>query len=81
MLLEQTLADRGEPAFRAAQVWEWAARGVTCYAEMTNLPRALREALDEAVPSPHSLSRTRQSADGTVKALFRTADGHPVEAV
>ena len=81
-LLEQTLADRGEPAFRAGQVWEWAARGVAGYDEMTNLPRALREELAEAVPSPRSRSRTRrESADGTVKALFRTADGHPVEAV
>ena len=26
-LLEQTLADAGEPAYRAAQVWEWVARG------------------------------------------------------
>ena len=82
VLLEQTLADRGEPAFRAGQVWEWAARGVAGYAEMTNLPRALREELDESVPfSTLSLEDEAQSADGTVKALFRTADGHPVEAV
>ena len=82
VLLEQTLADRGEPAFRAGQVWEWAARGVAGYDEMTNLPRALREELDESVPfSTLSLEDEAQSADGTVKALFRTADGHPVEAV
>ena len=82
VLLEQTLADRGEPAFRAGQVWEWAARGVAGYAEMTNLPRALREELDETVPfSSLSLEDEAHSADGTVKALFRTADGHPVEAV
>jgi len=82
MLLEQTLADRGEPAFRAGQVWEWAARGVAGYAEMTNLPRALREELDKTVPfSTLTLEDEAQSADGTVKALFRTADGHPVEAV
>jgi 23S rRNA (adenine2503-C2)-methyltransferase len=81
-LLEQTLADRGEPAFRAGQVWEWAARGVAGYAEMTNLPRALREELEETVPFfSLSLEDEACSADGTVKALFRTADGHPVEAV
>ncbi len=28
-LLDKTLADRGEPRFRAKQVWEWAARGAT----------------------------------------------------
>lgn len=82
ILLEQTLADRGEPAFRARQVWEWAARGVAGYDEMTNLPRPLREKLVAAVPfSTLSLEDEAESADGTVKALFRTADGHPVEAV
>ena len=81
-LLEQTLAERGEPSFRARQVWEWAARGVAGYAEMTNLPRALREDLARAVPfSSLSLEDEAHAADGTVKALFRTADGHPVEAV
>jgi 23S rRNA (adenine2503-C2)-methyltransferase len=82
MLLTQTLADRGEPAFRAAQVWEWTARGADGYAAMTNLPRALRAELDAAVPfSTLSLEDEAHSSDGTVKALFRTADGHPVEAV
>ena len=82
MLLEQTLAERGEPAFRVRQVWEWAARGVAGYAEMTNLPRALREDLAQAVPfSSLSLEDEAHAADGTVKALFHTADGHPVEAV
>jgi 23S rRNA (adenine2503-C2)-methyltransferase len=81
-LLEQTLAAGGEPAFRAGQVWEWAARGATGYAEMTNLPSALREELTQAVPfSTLSLEDEAASADGTVKVLFRTADGHPVEAV
>ena len=81
-LLDDVLAARGEPAFRARQVWEWAARGVAGYDEMTNLPAALREALAEEVPfSTLTLEDEAHAADGTVKALFRTADGHPVEAV
>jgi 23S rRNA (adenine2503-C2)-methyltransferase len=81
-LLEQTLADRREPSFRARQVWEWAARGASGYEEMTNLPRALRDELETAVPfSTLALQEEARAADGTVKALFRTADGHPVEAV
>jgi 23S rRNA (adenine2503-C2)-methyltransferase len=81
-LLEQTLRERGEPAFRARQVWEWTARGAPGYAEMTNLPRALREELDAAVPfSTLEVEAERESRDGTLKTLFRTADGHPVEAV
>ncbi len=81
-LLQETLAGRGEPAFRARQVWEWAARGVSGYEQMTNLPRVLREALAADVPfSTLTVEDEAQAKDGTVKALFRTADGHPVEAV
>jgi 23S rRNA (adenine2503-C2)-methyltransferase len=81
-LLEQTLADRGEPAYRARQVWEWAARGVAGYHEMTNVPAALRTELADAVPfSTLELADEARSDDGTVKALFRTREGHPVEAV
>src|SRR6478672_6979245 len=81
-LLEQTLRDRSEPAFRARQVWEWTARGASGYEAMTNLPLTLREELGNAVPfSTLSVEAERESRDGTVKTLFRTADGHPVEAV
>jgi 23S rRNA (adenine2503-C2)-methyltransferase len=81
-LLEETLRDRGEPAFRARQVWEWTARGAPDYAAMTNLPLALREELASDVPfSTLTVETERESRDGTVKALFRTGDGHPVEAV
>ena len=81
-LLEQTLAERGEPAFRARQVWGWAARGAGGYEEMTNVPAALRDALATDVPfSSLTPAAEARAADGTVKALFRTADGHPVEAV
>src|SRR6266480_122487 len=81
-LLEQTLRERGEPAFRARQIWEWTARGASGYDAMTNLPLALRAELASAVPfSTLSVEAERESRDGTVKTLFRTADGHPVEAV
>jgi len=81
-VLERTLANRGEPAFRARQVWAWAARGAAGYEEMTNLPRSLRTELETVVPfSSLSVEDEATSADGTVKVLFRTADGHPVEAV
>ncbi len=81
-LLEKTLADRGEPAYRSRQVWEWAARGASGYGEMSNVPTALRSRLSEEVPySTLALEREAHAADGTHKALFRTADGRPVEAV
>jgi 23S rRNA (adenine2503-C2)-methyltransferase len=79
-LLHDALA--GEPAFRARQVWEWAARGAGSYEEMTNVPAALRERLAAAVPfSTLSLTHEAHAKDGTVKALFATHDARPVEAV
>ena len=81
-LLEGVLAERGEPAYRSRQVWEWAARGVAGYEEMTNIPATLRELLTAEVPfSTLTLADEAHSRDGTIKALFHTADGHPVEAV
>ncbi len=81
-LLEATLTDRGEPAYRSRQVWEWAARGVAGYASMSNVPARLRDALEESVPfTTLALQEEVFSKDGTVKALFHTHDGHPVEAV
>jgi 23S rRNA (adenine2503-C2)-methyltransferase len=81
-LLERTLASAGEPAFRARQVWRWAAGGATGYDVMTDVPAALREHLDASVPfSTLSLVREAHASDGTVKALFHTFDGRAVEAV
>ena len=81
-LLDQTLADRGEPSFRARQVWAWTARGVRGYGEMTNIPSGLREALQRELPfSSLQLREQAKSDDGTVKALFATSDGRPLEAV
>jgi 23S rRNA (adenine2503-C2)-methyltransferase len=81
-LLEDELRARGEPSFRSKQVWAWLARGARGYDEMTDVPSSLRAELGSAVPlSTLTLAREARSRDGTVKALFRTHDGHPVEAV
>ena len=80
--LRAFLEERGEPPFREEQVREWLARGATGYGEMTNLPAGLREELEREVPiSTLSVTRTATSSDGTVKALFETADQRPLEAV
>jgi len=81
-LLETTLAELGEPTYRERQVWEWAARGAPGYAAMTNVPARLRVALADRVPfSTLAVETESRARDGTVKTLFRTEDGHPVEAV
>src|SRR3954464_192335 len=81
-LLESTMTDRGEPAYRTRQVWEWAARGAASYDAMTNVPAGLRAALAASLPfSTLTVTEEQQAKDGTGKTLFRTHDGHPVEAV
>ena len=81
-MLDQTLADLGEPRFRARQVFSWAARGARAYEEMTDIPAALRHALARDLPfSCLSVSEQATSSDGTLKALFATADGRALEAV
>jgi 23S rRNA (adenine2503-C2)-methyltransferase len=63
-------------------VWRWAARGAAGYDEMTDLPAPLRGRLAEEVPfSTLAVETEAHARDGTVKTLFRTHDGHPVEAV
>jgi len=78
--LEDALA--GEPAYRGRQVWSWAARGAPDYDAMTDVPARLRARLGEEVPfSTLALAHEAHASDGTVKALFHTSDGRPVEAV
>jgi 23S rRNA (adenine2503-C2)-methyltransferase len=81
-LLHARLDAAREPRFRAKQVWAWTARGAGGYDEMTDLPAALRTRLADEVPfSSLTLEHEAHARDGTVKALFRTHDGRPVEAV
>ena len=80
--LHETLERHGQPPYRARQVWAWLARGCGSYAEMTDLPAALRSLLEQHVPlSTLTLEREQSARDGTVKALLATAAGRPVEAV
>src|SRR6476620_4490243 len=81
-LLAKTLEERGEPRFRADQIWSWLARGIGSYDEMTNVPADLRGELEHALPlSTLTVHDEALSTDGTEKALFYTQDGRPLEAV
>jgi 23S rRNA (adenine2503-C2)-methyltransferase len=80
--VEDKLKELEEPAYRAGQIWRWAAQGASGYDAMTDVPLLLRERLDAAVPfTTTTLEHQAEAKDGTVKALFRTHDGRPVEAV
>ena len=70
-LLSTTLADAGEPAYRAKQAWNWQARGAGDWDAMTDLSAGLRERLAGAVPfSTLTVENEATSRDGTIKALF-----------
>ncbi|MGN6870625.1 MAG: 23S rRNA (adenine(2503)-C(2))-methyltransferase RlmN [Solirubrobacteraceae bacterium] len=81
-LLDEKLAELGEPRYRAGQVWKWTARGAAGFGDMSDLPLGLRQTLGEHVPfSTLTVQDEAHAADRTVKVLFQTADGRPVEAV
>ena len=67
----------GQPAFRARQVFAWLHQGAD-FEQMSNLPKALRETLDEnCVANPVSVLETIESKlDGTIKLLYRLPDGN-----
>lgn len=75
--------ERGEPAFRAKQVFRWLYRGVTSFEEMSDLSKPLRQKLAETCfLTPPTVARKQVSAqDGTIKYLWRLADGNCVESV
>ncbi len=72
----------GEPAFRARQVWDGLHRRALRPGEMTDLPAALRQRLDAALP-PALSAVERREADGgsTVKWAWALHDGAVVETV
>ena len=80
--LAEELRPLGLPAFRSAQIFQWLHRGAG-FADMTNLPKALRTQLEESfVDQPVSILEKRVSKlDGTVKMLYALRDGNCVEGV
>jgi 23S rRNA (adenine2503-C2)-methyltransferase len=81
--LEQALDSMAQPRFHARQVFQWVhKRGVTDFAEMTDLGRELRATLAAAfrIVTP-DLVRKETSSDGTTKFLLRLEDGQLIESV
>ena len=80
--LRALLAGWDEPGYRATQVWAWVFhRGARRYADMTNLPNALRTRLDTELPIYCStLIRRQDAVDGTVKLLLGWPDAAPAQA-
>ena len=81
--LQALFKELGEPAFRAKQVYQWLHKGVRTYDEMTNISQALRQKLSENYPinAPTAVRKQESQRDGTIKYLWRLADGNCVETV
>ena len=81
--METLLKSKGQPSFRAGQVFSWLHKGAVSFDEMTNLPKALRETLAAECYITHpTVEREQVSAqDGTIKYLWKLADGNCIETV
>ena len=81
--LVEFLTGIGKERFRAGQVMRWIyQRGVTDFAEMTDLAKSFRDELSQrAYVSTFAPEAVEVSSDGTRKFLFRLDDGKSVETV
>jgi len=81
--LTAAILEAGGKPYRAKQVQEWIfQKRVTSYAEMSNLPQAMRDHLAERFPfNAMSVAKIQGARDTTRKFLFRLADGRYVESV
>lgn len=77
------LAELGEPKYRAKQIFQWLARGVESFDEMTDVSKKLRETLKQEffITKLRMLRKQVSSMDGTIKYLWELPDGNAVETV
>lgn len=68
--------------FRGKQIFQWIAKGVESFSEMTNLPQLLRDKLEEeALLRCTSVSKVLKDPDGTIKLQISLNDGYCIETV
>lgn len=82
--LQNYLVENGEPKFRAQQIFNWMYNHlVTDFGEMENLPKSLREKLNEhfVLQTLHIKTTQESPSTGTTKYLFETYDERNIEAV
>ncbi len=79
----ELLKELNQPGFRAKQIFSWLHKGAKDYEAMTNLPKSLRDTLAQRfpLPIPEAVRRQESQKDGTMKFLWKLADGNCVETV
>ena len=81
--LKGLMAELGEKPFRAKQIYSWLHEHlVTSYDEMENIPKSLRQKLEQyPITVLETLDVQISKIDGTRKYLFRLSDGNMIESV
>lgn len=71
------------PKFRAKQIYSWLSEGVIDTNQMTNLPKDIKEKLEEDFYMNAMVLENKlvSEIDGTVKLVYRLYDGHIIETV
>jgi len=82
-LTKEELSEVIKPSFRAKQIYNWIYhKYADSFEEMKNLPKEMREKLNEAYTvAPLKTVMVQNSKDGSRKYLFELHDKHTVEAV
>ena len=80
---EAWVKEHAYPVFRAAQLYQWCAKGVQNPQEMSNIPKNIRENLEKSFITNglRMESELISQKDGTSKYIFSLHDGHIIETV
>lgn len=86
LTLEQLTAwllDKGQKKYRAEQIWDWLyIKRITDFSQMNNISKECIQLLEENfVLYTLEQSVKQESADGTIKFLFKMQDGNLIETV
>lgn len=81
--LQDIVKSKGEPVFRAKQIFEWLYKGAESYDEMTNISKKLREVLEKeySVKNLKISKKFVSSIDETRRYLLQLEDGNYIESV
>ncbi len=81
--IEEMLKHLNQPKFRAKQIFDWLQQGVESFDAMSNIPKNLRDILQEScyIANVTIEKRFCSKIDGTVKYLFKLFDGEYIESV
>jgi len=81
--LEKKITEVGQPKFRAGQIFKWFSRGITDFAQMTDLSNDLKQSLAQnfSLSSVNIEKKFVSNIDETTKYLLKLNDGNFIESV